>query len=193
MPAGLSDMGLPATDRPAEAPADSVSALSPVDAGTFTAGMALLAGAVNVVTTQGASGPSGFTATAVCSVSAEPPVLLVCLNESSSAAPAFGAADTLCVNTLSAAQAGVAQAFGGKVPMAERFAAGRWRAGASGAPVLEGTLVSFEARIVQAQKMGTHRVLFCEVVAVHRGDATEGASVYWQRGFCRLDAAAETG
>ena len=43
----------------------------------FRDGMARLAGAVNVITTDGAAGPAGFTASAVCSVTDQPPTLLV--------------------------------------------------------------------------------------------------------------------
>ena len=49
--------------------------------------MARLAAAVNIITTDGPSGRAGFTATAVCSVTDEPPTLLVCLNRSASAHP----------------------------------------------------------------------------------------------------------
>jgi flavin reductase len=157
-----------------------------VDAATFRAGMARLAGAVNIVTTLGPAGPAGFTATAVCSVSAEPPMLLVCLNRASSAAAAFDAAAMLCVNTIAADQAEVAQVFGGRTPMAERFAGGGWLDGAGGVPRLAGALVAFEGRIVARHPAGTHQVLFCEVTAVHQGPAGRAASLYWERGFHRL-------
>ena len=160
--------------------------LVPIGAAEFKAGMALLAGAVNIVTTQGPTGPAGFTATAICSVSAEPPMLLVCLNTGSSAAPAFESAGTLCVNTVTTDLAGVAQLFGGKTPMADRFGAARWNTALTGAPVLQEALVAFEARIVRVQPVATHRVLFCEVVAVHQGDPSAGASLYWNRGFHAL-------
>lgn len=167
--------------------------VAPVGPEQFKAGMALLAGAVNVVTTRGPSGPAGFTATAVCSVCAEPPTLLVCLNNGSSASAEFAAVDRLCVNTLSAAQARLAQLFGGRTPMADRFAAGAWRDGVTGVPVLENALVAFETRIMQRQQMGTHDVLFCEVLAVHRGLADSGACVYWDRAFRSLGDAAAGG
>lgn len=158
-----------------------------VDERAFRQGMALLAGAVNVITTAGDDEPpAGFTATAVCSVSAEPPILLVCLNAASSVAPVFERATTLCVNTLGAAQDDVARLFGGKTPMDERFAAGKWHQGITGAPVLAGALVAFETRIVQRQPMGTHLVMFCQVNAVHPGNPACGASLYWNRAFRSL-------
>ena len=53
------------------------------DTAAFRDGMALLAGAVNVITTDGPHGRAGFTATAVCSVTDQPPTLLVCMNRGS--------------------------------------------------------------------------------------------------------------
>lgn len=172
----------PADAQPTLGPAD----LAPVDPAAFRQGMSLLAGAVHVVTTQGPDGPAGFTATAVCSVTADPPTLLVCLNTGSSAAAAFQGATVLAVNTLTPAQAGVAAAFGGKTPMAERFAAPGWAPGRTGAPVLQGALVAFEARLDHVHRVGTHQVLFAQIVAVHPGDPADGASLYWNRAFHAL-------
>ncbi len=161
---------------------------APTDAApaeAFKAGMALLAGAVTIVATDGPGGRAGFTATAVCSVTADPPTLLVCVNAGSSAAPAFAANDQVTVNVLTPDQAAVAQAFGGKTPMAARFGAG-WVPGSSGAPVLEGSLVVFETRVVERKRMGTHDVMFCRVCAVHVSSATPQAAVWWNRAMRTL-------
>ncbi len=88
--------------------------------------MAQLAGAVNIVTTDGPAGRAGFSATAVCSVSDNPPTLLVCINRSSSAYRMLFENAVVCVNTLSADQQPLSQLFGGKTPMEERFAGGEW-------------------------------------------------------------------
>src|SRR6185436_15849319 len=53
----------------------------PLDAGQFKAGMRSLAGAVNIITSAHAGHRYGMTATAVCSASAEPPTVLVCINK----------------------------------------------------------------------------------------------------------------
>jgi flavin reductase len=66
----------------------SMDDLTHVSLDEFREGMAVLAGAVNIVTTDGPGGRAGLTASAVCSVTAEPPTLLVCVNRGSSAAPA---------------------------------------------------------------------------------------------------------
>jgi flavin reductase len=85
-----------------DASAPSVS--SPVSVGEFRNGMALLPGAVTVITTDGPEGPAGFTASAVCSVTDSPPTVLVCMNRSSFAHRFFAGNGVLCVNVLSAAQ-----------------------------------------------------------------------------------------
>ena len=137
-----------------------------VEAAAYREAMAQFASAVHLITTDGPGGRAGFTASAVCSVSDSPPTLLVCLNRASSAYPAFAGNGVLCVNTLGADQQGVAGAFGGRTPMDERFAGFRWSASATGAPVLAGALVAFDCRIVGRTVVGTHDVLFCEVVAL---------------------------
>jgi flavin reductase len=91
--------------------------------------MARLGAAVNIITTDGPAGRAGFTASAVCSVTDEPPTLLVCLNRSASVYPAFKANGVLCVNVLAAGHQSLSTLFGGRTPMDERFAAGRWRRG----------------------------------------------------------------
>ncbi|WP_019904019.1 flavin reductase [Methylobacterium sp. 77] len=136
----------------------------PVEAGAFREAMAHLASAVHLVTTDGPGGRAGFTASSVCSVSDAPPTLLVCINRTSSAYAAVSANAVLCVNTLSGEQAGIAGAFGGRTPMDERFAAASWGRLATGAPVLEGALTAFDCRIVARHAVGSHDVLFCEVV-----------------------------
>ena len=95
---------------------------TPVTKDAFRNAMSVLASAVNVVTTDGPAGRAGFTATAVRSVSDEPPSLLVCLNRSASVYDIFQANDHLCVNTLTCDQQALSNLFGGKTAMDERFA-----------------------------------------------------------------------
>ncbi|RPD96379.1 pyrimidine utilization flavin reductase protein F [Candidatus Pantoea deserta] len=148
----------------------SALSLSPelnlVEKQTFRDGMARLGAAVNIITTDGPAGRAGFTASAVCSVTDTPPTLLVCLNRSASVWSVFDANRQLCVNTLADDQEALSTLFGGKTPMAERFQAAQWRTGATGSPMLEGALVSFDCRISEITQVGTHDVLFCEVLAL---------------------------
>ena len=154
----------------------------PVEPGAYRDAMARLASAVHVVTTDGPGGRAGFTATAVCSVSDAPPTLLVCLNRLSSAYPAFSRNGSLCVSTLSAQHQAVAAAFGRRSSMAERFSGAAWRDLATGAPALLGALAAFDCRIVSRNAVGTHDVLFCEVVALAEPGAAD-ALVYANRRY----------
>jgi flavin reductase len=148
----------------------------------FRDAMARLAAAVTIVTTDGPGGRAGFAATAVCSVSDNPPTLIVCLNRGSSAYPAVKANQAVCVNVLSADHAELSRLFGGKTPVDERFAAATWSTSPTGCPRLEGALASFDCRIRSVADGNTHDVLFCEVEDIH--SQTEGqALVYFDRGY----------
>ena len=138
--------------------------------------MARVGAAVHVVTTAGPAGRHGFTASAVTSVTDDPPTLLVCHNRASEANPAFKANAVLCVNTLVASQERLSPVFAGMTDcdMTGRFAAAEWSTLATGAPVLKGALVSFDCRIAQVLEVGTHSVLFCEIEAIAVGDGHEG-------------------
>jgi flavin reductase len=133
----------------------------------YRGGMARLAAAVNAVTTDGPAGLGGFTASAVCSVTDDPPTLIVCVNLASRQNEIIRANRALCINTLAADQTEIAALFSTKeLPIAERFAVGRWSTLVTGSPVLEGAIASFDCRVVERLERGTHSVIFCEVQAV---------------------------
>jgi flavin reductase len=163
----------------AETPARERPALEKAD---YRDAMARLGAAVNIITTDGPAGRAGFTASAVCSVTDEPPTLLVCLNRSASVYAAFHANEVLCVNVLAAGQQALSSLFGGKTPMEERFAASRWSRKVTGAPVLEDAVASFDCRVVRRVGAGTHDVLFCEAVALSTGGAAHGL-IYFDRRY----------
>jgi|GraSoiStandDraft_39_1057311.scaffolds.fasta_scaffold183092_2 flavin reductase len=93
---------------------------------------------VSIVTTDGRAGRAGFTASAACSVTDDPPTLLVCLNRTSSAYVSVSVIQNsvVCVNVLSARHERLLRLFGGKVSVQERFAAAVWSTLETGAPVL---------------------------------------------------------
>ncbi|CAN5588155.1 pyrimidine utilization flavin reductase protein F [soil metagenome] len=159
-----------------------------VEAAEFRGGMALLAGAVNVVTTDGPMGRAGLTASAVCSVTDQPPTLLVCVNRASYAHSFFMGNNVLCVNVLSSSQQSVSALFATRTAtMDERFASIGWDTLATGAPALEGALASFDGKIVQAHEMGTHDIFLVELSAVRiTTDRDPGALAYFNRAYHRI-------
>jgi flavin reductase len=149
--------------------------------------MARLGAAVSVVTTDGPAGRCGFTASAVCSVTDEPPTLLVCMNRGGDLNAKFKANGVLCVNTLNAGQQALSDSFAGygEPDMAARFAAADWSELTTGAPVLTHAVVSFDCRIAQVTEVGTHSVFFCEVVGLQSGALHEGL-IYFGRAYHRI-------
>ncbi len=154
----------------------------------FRNAMSRLGAAVNIITTEGPAGRAGFTASAVCSVTDEPPTLLICLNRTASVYPAFKANGVLCVNVLGAGQQALSGVFGGKTPMDERFANGRWEPGPTGSPVLAGASASFDCRVVRSVSVGTHDVLFCEAAAIEVAQEAHGL-IYFDRRYHDILAA----
>ena len=146
-------------------------------------GMARLAAAVNVITSDGPAGLGGFTASAVCSVTDDPPTLLVCVNLSSRQNEILRGNGVLCVNTLAADQADIAALFSTRdVAIDTRYGSGQWSTLETGAPVLEGAVAAFDCRIVERLEKGTHAIILCEVQAVKTGGEA-WPLVYFGRGY----------
>lgn len=152
----------------------------------FREGMSHLAAAVNIVTTDGPGGIAGFTASAVCSVTDQPPTLLVCLNRSSSAAKIVEKNRVLCVNTLSTGHEALSRGFGGATLQQDRFRSGNWTPGATGSPRLQDALVSFDCEIDAMVENGTHYVLFCRIVELVQGSAEDNALIYFRRRYSEV-------
>jgi len=161
------------------------AALDPsVSAALYRDGMAAVAGHVHVVTTEGAAGRSGFTAIAVASVSDNPPTMLVCLNRASSNGPLIEENRIFAINALGAGSAELAEVFAGRAGVAgeARFAAGDWGRLVTGAPVLDGALVSFDCRLLEMRAFATHYIVMGRVVAVRMGADGPGLT-YFRRGY----------
>jgi flavin reductase len=155
-----------------------------IDRQAFRDAMARMGAPVNVITTDGAGGRRGFPAPAVCSVTDDPPTLLVCLNRNSDSNAALKTNRVLCVNTLTAEHQHLSPIFAGMTEhdYPARFACANWTTLTTGAPVRQGAGVSFDCRIIQVTEVGTHSVFFCEVEGIRMGDVTEGL-IYFGRGY----------
>ena len=154
----------------------------------FKNAMSLLTGAVNVVTTVGASGRHGFTASAVCSVTDTPPTLLVCMNKSARSHEHFIENKILTVNVLGAHHQHISNVFSSKMSSEERFEYGKWSTLKTGAPVLADALVSFDCQIDQIQEVGTHAIFICRIVAIQQSQHDQGL-VYFNRAYHQVGQA----
>lgn len=175
--------------RPDDAMDGAFTAVAPspvtsVEPGIFREAMSRLGAAVHVVTTAGPGGKSGFTATAVCSVSDTPAMLLVCLNRRSNSAPVLAQNGVFCINTLPASEEKLADLFAGRsgVHLHERFAQGEWITLKTGSPALASAVVACDCRIIETKVMASHNVVFGAVEAVRLGPAGP-ALVYHERAY----------
>jgi flavin reductase len=177
--------------RPDDAMAGAFEAIGPdpiaaVDGAAFREAMSRLGAAVHVVTTDGPAGQTGFTATAVTSVSDQPPTVLVCLNRRSTSTPLLTVNRVFCVNTLRADEEEIANRFAGRsVSREERFGAGEWITLATGSPVLASAVVAFDCRVSEIKTVASHNVIFGVVEAVRLGEPGE-ALVYHERAYKRV-------
>jgi len=159
-----------------------------VDSGLYRDAMARFAGAVHVVTTDGTAGRRGVTIIAGCSVSDNPPTVLVCLSRVKPDNDVFAENGVFALNTLSSRQRALADAFSGLTGLSQkdRFALGEWETGQTGAPVLVGALTSFDCRIIETKEIATHRILFGEVTGIRIGDSLSPL-IYQDRRYHSLE------
>ena len=148
----------------------------------FKQGMRALTGGVTIIGAYGPDGaPVAMTATAVSSLSAEPPSLLVCVNRSASIATALARLARFSVNVLAADQIDVAKAFGGQLDVrgTGRFIYGNWRRmDDTEVPVLTGSRVTFECEVSHVHDWATHHIVIGTVLDVHFSLAKTQSLVY---------------
>jgi flavin reductase len=139
----------------------------------FRSAMRSVPGALAVITAQHQCDRNGMTATAVCSVSADPPQLLICVNSNASIRPLIATARHFAVNFLSLDHKDIAALFSqSKLDSCVRFATGTWSDLVTGAPVLEGATSVFDCRVVSEAQHGSHVVIVGEVVATRTSEAS---------------------
>ncbi len=138
--------------------------------------MRYTASTVNVVTTDGQAGRAGVTVSAMSSVSAEgdTPTLLICVHHLSPACHAIIENTVFCVNILSQNQSYIADTFAGRIPAPnnDKFACAEWLIGTTNTPIVRDSLVSFECRLIENRRVGTHHVFIGGVVEtrLHSGN-----------------------
>lgn len=150
---------------------------------SFYAAMGRVATAVTVVSTDGAGGRFAQTVSAMCSVSAQPPLVLVCLHGRSPVNDAIQVNRVYCVNVLAIQHDHVADTFAGRPwPGKEPwdFTCGQWSAAPSGSPRLQDALAVFDCRVYEVVLAGTHKVYVGEVSAI---DSVEGTPLLYSRQF----------
>ena len=117
---------------------------------------------VTIITTRDVDGkPYGLTANALCSVSLDPPLLLVCVDKRAESHPAFGRSGLFAVNVLGLGHEDLSRRFA--VSGGDKFVDVDHRSGVSGVPLLDGALATIECRVVAVHEAGDHTIFIGEV------------------------------
>lgn len=132
----------------------------------FKSGMRRFASGVSLITTIADGKRHGLVATAVSSVTGEPPSLLVCVNKTASAHAHINAVGVFCVNVLADAHEDIAARFSSSLDRDKRFEYGEWQTLSTGAPALVGSLVSFDCEVRQVVPYQSHTIFVAEIVAL---------------------------
>jgi 3-hydroxy-9,10-secoandrosta-1,3,5(10)-triene-9,17-dione monooxygenase reductase component len=148
----------------------------------FRAVMGHFATGVTVVTASGPDGPVGMTANAVCSLSLEPLLLLVCFDNAARTLPVVRATERFGVNVLASGQEPLARLFASKAPEAAKFA-GVEHAVHDGIPVIEGVLAWVGCTLERLVPGGDHTIGIGAVIAAEF--SREAEPLIWYRGVYR--------
>lgn len=153
---------------------------------SFLEAMSRTATTVSVVTTDGLGGRAGTTVSAMSSVSADTPSpsMLVCIHHKSTTAAAILRNGVFCINVLREDQSAISDAFAGRTGQADKFSGLRCITGSTGAPRLPDPLVAFDCRLTDAERVGTHFVLFAGVEDIAIAD-TGTPLIYANRAYGR--------
>ena len=133
---------------------------------------------VAVVTSATAAASGGMTANAVCSLSLEPLLALVCFENNARTLPIVREAGRFGVSVLSAEQEEVAEVFASKVPEPEKLAAVAHRY-QDGVPILEGAISWVTCELRELIAGGDHTIAIGEIVSMGLG---EGDPLLWYAG-----------
>jgi flavin reductase (DIM6/NTAB) family NADH-FMN oxidoreductase RutF len=138
---------------------------------------------VTVVTTGGSGRHGGLTANAVCSLSLDPPLVMVAVDKRAGSHVELLEHRCYAINILSTDQEEISQRFAKPGP---RDLSGlAWKTAVTGAPIFEGTLGYVDCRVVDVLRGGDHDIFVGEIVA---GEAFEGREplMYFSGKYRRL-------
>ena len=144
----------------------------------FRSVMSNLPTGVTVVTVGTPEGPVGMTANAVTSLSLEPPLMLVCFDNTARTLPAVRETGRFGINVLAAGQDNLARLFASKKPEREKFADVAHTVH-DGIPVIEGVVAWVGCRLERLIPGGDHTI---GIGAVEAAEAGEGDPLLWFRG-----------
>jgi flavin reductase (DIM6/NTAB) family NADH-FMN oxidoreductase RutF len=157
----------------------------------FRTALSHLASGVVIVTTRDSDGePHGMTATAVCSVSLDPPLVMVCLDHDAATHTAVAQSGIFALNLLPASDEALAHRFA--TQSREKFAELALESGETGAPILARSLAHCDCTVLRSVPAGDHTIFIGRVVdaGVGRtaaGDHSVGPLLYYRGRYGAID------
>ena len=134
----------------------------PVSENDFRQALSCFASGVNVVTTKDAAGEHfGITVSAFCSVSLDPPLVLICIEKQTASHHAFLESGAFVVNILDESHAFLSEQFA--TPLGDKFENIDLREGLDGIPVLNAAIANLECRTKMVHDGGDHSIIVGEV------------------------------
>jgi flavin reductase ActVB len=133
----------------------------------------------------------GMTATAFCSVSLVPPLILVCIDQTTTMHHVLGRATHFAVNFLASEQEELSRRFGsgepqrGGIPEEVRFDGVGYTRAVSGAVLLNDALAHMECRVHARHLAGDHTIIVGEVEIAMAHDARP--LIYYRGGYTQLE------
>jgi flavin reductase (DIM6/NTAB) family NADH-FMN oxidoreductase RutF len=140
----------------------------------FLGQMRLVPGAVAIVACADGEERGGLAVTAWNSLTADPPMLLACVNRSTGAYPLIERRGAFSLNVLPSEDTETVAIFSGQRGLRgnDRFTADDWHDGALSQPLLNSAIAAFECTVEAMHDHGTHSIIVGRITALHRGDET---------------------
>ena len=159
------------------------------DGKAFRDAMRAFVGNCSVITVGDGDEASGLVVTSAISLSADPPLLLACVNRSASSHPLLIRYGRFGWSSLGAAHQGVAERFSGfgGVKGPDRYAGAEWETAVTGAKLLRGAPTAFDCTLEEMIDRATHSIVIGRVRAI-RTTSGAGALIYWNGGFRALES-----
>ena len=154
----------------------------------FRAAMRHLPGNVAVITVGTGSERSGLVVTSAVSLAADPPLVMACVNRSSSSWPLFRRFGHFGINSLAGHQQDIAERFSGLhgCKGTQRYANAEWTTLSTGAPLLVDATVSLDCTLEETIDRATHSIIIGRVNAI-RVNEGQDALIYWHGGYRTLE------
>ena len=138
----------------------------PISKEEFREALSCFPSGVTVVTTKDGDGNlHGITVSAFCSVSLEPPLVLICIDKNTASHYAFEETGFFAVNILSEDQKQVSSQFAS--PRENKFDGVEFDSNGMEIPILKGALVNLECRLRDSHDGGDHTIFIGEIEKAH--------------------------